>query len=280
MSPTWRQLLAEAERRLDSTVDARRIVEEASGYGASSYVEGLDQPATAKGREHFEIMVERRAGGEPLQYVLGGWGFRRLDLYLDRRALIPRPETETVVQVARDVAADLGRAPVIADLGTGSGAIALALAVEIPDAQLWATDVSADALEVARANLAGAGSMAASRVRLAHGSWFEALPSSVRGRLQLIVSNPPYVGDDEDLPAEVGEWEPACALRAGPTGMEHIETIVSSAPEWLARPAALVVEIAPHQAAVAAGLAEAAGFAGIEVRQDLTGRDRMILGRF
>ncbi len=280
MSPTWRQLLAEAERRLDSTVDARRIVEEASGCGASTYVEALDQPVTAKGREHFETMVERRARGEPLQYVLGGWGFRQLDLYLDRRALIPRPETETVVQVARDVAADLGRAPVIADLGTGSGAIALCLAVEIPDAQLWATDVSADALEVARANLAGAGSMAASRVRLAHGSWFEALPSSVRGRLQLIVSNPPYVGEGEELPPEVGEWEPACALRAGPTGLEHIETIVNSAPEWLARPAALVVEIAPHQADAAVGLAEAAGYAGVEVRQDLTGRDRMILGRF
>ena len=108
----------------------------------------------------------------------------------------------------------------VADLGTGSGALALALARELPDAEVWATDVSDDALAVARANLAGVGS-AATRVRLARGSWFDALPTELRGRLRLVVSNPPYVAEHEvpDLPADVAEWEPRDALVSGPTGL-------------------------------------------------------------
>ena len=165
-------------------------------------------------------MVARRRAGEPLQYAIGAWGFRRLDLYLDRRVLIPRPETEQVVEVAlrRAAAARRCRAPLVVDLGTGSGAIALSIAVEVPGADVWATDVSADALAVARANLAGLGGRAATRVRLVEGSWFDALPEAFRGQVHLLVSNPPYVADGETLPAEVADWEPPGALRAGPHG--------------------------------------------------------------
>jgi len=169
----------------------------------------------------------------------------------------------------------------VADLGTGSGALALALAVELPDAEVWATDVSDDALAVARANAAGLGS-AATRVRIAGGSWFDALPQELRGSLRLVVSNPPYVADFEavDLPAVVADWEPRTALVSGPTGLEAIEVLVRDAREWLdPNGAALVLELAPRLADAAAKLARAEGFVGVEVRRDLAGRERVLVAR-
>jgi release factor glutamine methyltransferase len=169
----------------------------------------------------------------------------------------------------------------VADLGTGSGAIALALASELPDAEVWATDVSPEALAVARANLAGIGS-AATRVRLEAGSWFDALPDDLRGRLKVIVSNPPYVAETEvpDLPSVVVDWEPRQALVSGPTGLEAIEAIVAEAPAWLdPQGAVLVVELAPHQAAPATALAYAAGFDAVEIVRDLADRDRVLVAR-
>jgi release factor glutamine methyltransferase len=168
------------------------------------------------------------------------------------------------------------------DLGVGSGAIALSVAQEAPAARVWGTDASSAALAVARANLAGLGSAAAARVRLAEGRWFDALPQELRGQVDLLVSNPPYVAEHEAaaLPAEVGEWEPRDALVAGPTGLEAIAEIVAGAPAWLARPGALVVEIAPHQAEAAGDLARAAGLEQVDVRPDLVGRRRVLVGRF
>jgi len=275
---TWRALHAEAAERLGSKEEARRLVERASGLEGSEYVLGLDQRASARAEPFFRAMLERRAAGEPLQYVIGQWGFRRLDLYVDRRVLIPRPETEMVVQVALGELPRLGAAPVIVDLGTGSGAIALSLAVEVPSASVWATDRSAEALVVARANLAGIGRDAA-RVRVQEGSWFGALPDDLQGGVQLVISNPPYIADAEELPPVVEEWEPAGALRAGPTGLEDVATIVAEAPVWLAHPGALVVEIAPHQADQAMALARTAGLHDIEVRLDLAGRRRVLVAR-
>ncbi len=215
-------------------------------------------------------MVTRRAAGEPLQYVLGRWAFRRLDLVVDRRVLIPRPETEQVVEVALAELAALagassapspgisalavgaseavvsagavvpagGAGPVVVDLGTGSGAIALSLAAEANPAAVWATDASPDALTIARANLAGLGGTRAARVRLVEGWWWDALPVELMGRVSLVVSNPPYVTTAEmsSLPAVVADWEPEAALHAGPHGLEAIEVIVAGAPDWLARP--------------------------------------------
>lgn len=278
---TWRDLLQLAEERLGSKNEARRLVERASGYEGADYITGLDEPSTQRTRDFFLRMVERRAAGEPLQYVLGRWGFRRLDLFIDRRVLIPRPETEMVVQVAlAELAALHVQRPTVVDLGTGSGAIALSIALEAPTSRVWATDVSADALDVARANLAGAGTLAATRVRLEQGSWFDPLPPLLQGHVHLVVSNPPYVGDEEDLPAEVEDWEPRPALRSGPTGLEDVGRIVEEAPAWLAAPGVLVVEIAPHQAAAACAMAGEAGFREYEVRRDLTGRDRMLVARW
>lgn len=277
----WRELLRQAEGRLASPTDARRIVERASGYEGAEHLLHLDAAVPARGAAHFERMVDRRAAGEPLQYVLGSWGFRTLDLFVDDRVLIPRPETETVVEV---VLAELGilspRSPVVVDLGTGSGAIALSVAREVPGVEVWGVDRSADALAVARANLAGLG-RAGAAVRLAEGSWFAALPPALRGIVDVVVSNPPYVAESEiaDLPPEVARWEPMSALVAGPTGLEQVEAIVAEAPRWLGRPGVVVVEIAPRQRETAAALALEAGFTSVDVRPDLCGRARVLVGR-
>ncbi|MCA9796412.1 MAG: peptide chain release factor N(5)-glutamine methyltransferase, partial [Candidatus Eremiobacteraeota bacterium] len=195
----WRVFAAEAQARFAAAgiaspeVSVRRIVERAAGFEGSEYGLGLGEPATERAMGFFDQMVERHLTGEPLQYVVGEWSFRTLDLMVDRRALIPRPETEQVVEAAL---AELDRlapaSPRVLDLGTGSGAIALSVAVERPAARVWAVDASADALAVARANLAGIGH-AGSRVTLLEGSWFDALPREQRDTFDLIVSNPPWV---------------------------------------------------------------------------------------
>lgn len=246
------------------------------------------RPASEEELATFDRLVARRLSGEPLQYVLGHWAFRTLELLVDRRVLIPRPETEVVVEVALAEWDDLGGGLAV-DLGCGSGAIGLSLAAERPGREVWATDVSADALAVAASNLkalpeaADPGrATAVPAVRLAQGAWWSALPEQLRGQVALVVSNPPYIAEGElaTLDAEVRDWEPTGALVAGPNGLEAVAAILTEAPVWLARPGTAVVEIAPHQAAGAALLARAAGFSTVQVRPDLTGRDRVLVGRF
>ncbi len=275
--PSWRQLLDEATVRLGDRTEARYIVEEASGREGADLVLFLDTSAPALPFARYQRMVERRASGEPLQYVVGRWGFRSLDVHVDRRALIPRPETEIVVEHALRVADELSARTAV-DLGTGSGVIALSLAVERVTLSVWATDASPDALALATANLAGVG-RAAARVRVAEGDWFAALPDELRGAIELVVSNPPYVAAADPLPAEVADWEPTKALISGPTGLEAIERIVAEAPAWIARPGALVLEIGETQADAASALASAAGFRSVDVEVDLTGRPRVLVAR-
>jgi len=291
---SWRMLAAEAERRLaDSGVvadgspaaEARWIVERASGNEGPEYALGLDDPATERAVHHFDAMIERRLAGEPLQHVLGRWAFRTLDLLVDARVLIPRPETEVVAGLAlaeldrcRPTADVAGRPLVAVDLGTGSGAIGLSLAAERNGVEVWLTDASADALDVARANLAGLG-RAGTRVRISEGDWFGALPAELAGTIDLIASNPPYVADDDELPSVVRDWEPPGALFAGADGLDDLRTIVAEAPRWLAPGGALVVELAPVQAPVVAELALASGFAAAEVHLDLAGRERAVVAR-
>jgi release factor glutamine methyltransferase len=298
---TWAELRYAAEGRLrDASVpapdsEARWMLERVSGYDGVELVMGEHEEATAPAAVRLDAMIARRVGGEPLQYVLGRWQFLGLDLFVDRRVLVPRPETEVVAMTALDEAQalDLRRGTsdpwagtatteVVVDLGTGSGALALALASDLPDAEVWAVDVSDDALAVARANVAGVGGGAATRVRVARGSWYDALPAELRGRVRVIVSNPPYVSETEAvaLPPEVVEWEPYGALVSGPTGLEAIEVVVAGAHEWLdAGGGVLVCELAPHQATEAIGLARAAGFTDVAVRPDLADRDRVLVAR-
>jgi len=281
---TWRPLYEQAVERLGDRRTAQWFVEDASG---SSWPAALDEPVPAAAREAFLSMLARRESGEPVQYVLGHWAFRKLDLLVDRRVLIPRPETEVVVEVALVELALVapagtgGPRRVVVDLGTGSGAIALSIATERHDVDAWATDMSREALAVASANLAGLGAQAVGRVRLVQGSWWSALPVELKGSVTLVVANPPYVAEGEmaDLPEEVSRWEPRQALVAGPTGLEALEAIVSEAPSWLAGRSALVAEIAPHQSGAAKSLALSAGFSDVAVRNDLAGRERVLVAR-
>lgn len=273
---TWRRLWDEATQRLGDRVEARRIVEEASGYPGAELVTVLDIPATTRTLARFDAMVQRRSTGEPLQYVLGSWGFRTLDVHVDQRVLIPRPETEVVVQHALEVI-DALDARTVVDLGTGSGVIALSIAAERRNVAVWATDASPDALDVARANLAGLGG-AGRRVRMEAGDWFDALPRDLLGAVDVIVSNPPYVASDDPLPPAVADWEPREALIAGPTGLEAIERIIAGAPEWLRTPGALVLEIGETHGERVIALATAA-FATVAVHDDLAGRPRVVVAR-
>ena len=233
-----------------------------------------DRPLQPAELAEFKARLLRRARREPLQYIEGTAAFRDLVLRVDRRVLIPRPETEVLVQEVLDWAE--GRSGLSAvDVGTGSGAIALALATEGPFARVVAIDVSPDALEVARGNrdLAVPGAM----VDFRQGD----LLAPVRGeRFDVVVSNPPYVRDDERgaLDAEVRDWEPAGALFSGPEGLDAIRRLVADAPSVLLPGGLLAMEIGAGQGEAVAALVRASGaYDAPRVRQDLAGRDRIVL---
>lgn len=276
---TLRALLNETAGVVGSRHEARWLCEVAAALDGDEFDAALDEPVRERVVAHLDAMLVRLRAGEPLQYVLGRWGFRHLDLFVDRRVLIPRPETELVAGVAIELAATLPGERVVADLGTGSGAIGLSLAVELPlvGTTVWMTDVSDDALAVARANLAGIG-RAGHRVRVAHGSWFEALPPEVE--FDVVVSNPPYVADGSpDLAESVANWEPSHALFAGVDGLDAIREIVHVAPVRLRPGGWLVLEIGADQGDAVRELLVDGGYADVEVRPDHAGHDRIAIGR-
>ncbi len=277
---TWRELWAETTAVFDDRVHPRWLCEVASAsLDGDEFVGRLDEAATVRMVSHLDSMVARYRTGEPLQYVLGEWSFRHLTLAIDRRVLIPRPETELVAEVAIELAAAHGPTRTVADLGTGSGAIGLSLAYELPrqGTEVWLTDASADALDVARSNLAGIGP-AAANVRVAAGSWFEALPDSVV--FDVVVSNPPYVAvGSPELESTVGEWEPAGALFAGADGLDDIRVLVAGAVDRLHPGGSLVLEIGADQGASVAGLLANAALVDVEIRPDLAGHDRIAIAR-
>lgn len=228
-------------------------------------------PAAARA---FGEMVRRRLRREPVAYILGRKGFRRLELTVDSRVLVPRPETELLV----DLALELRPARVL-DVGTGSGAIGLAVADELPDAEVTATDTSPLALEVARANAERHG--LAKRVRFVE----DTLPDEGEG-FDLILANLPYVAERDwpSLQPEVTRYEPPEALLAGPDGLDAYRTLIPECFPLLSRHAkqtrgALAVEVGEGQASAVAELMRAAGFGEMEVRRDLAGIERVVVGR-
>ncbi|TML49089.1 MAG: peptide chain release factor N(5)-glutamine methyltransferase [Actinobacteria bacterium] len=216
----------------------------------------------------FERMVERREAREPLAYVLGEWGFRRLVLKTDARALVPRPETEVVVERCLTLLAGRDE-PRILDVGTGSGAIALALAQEKSDAHVTGLDASSDALALAKENVERTGI----RIELLQRDLFSGLPD---GPWDVVVSNPPYVRPDEidALPPEVGMWEPRLAV----VGEGATATVARGALQVLRSQGVLVLEVADGEAARVAGLLRELGYGEVRITRDLAGRDRVVEG--
>ena len=225
--------------------------------------------------------LQRRAAGEPVQYITGRAAFRHLDLAVDRRVLVPRPETELLVEAVLEHLAGLDRsrrATRVLDLGTGSGCIALAIAQERPDAHVTATDASEDALTLARENAATSG--LSDRVQFSRGHWFEAVDADAR--FDVVVSNPPYISFDEAsaLPADVREWEPPTALFADDEGLADLREILDEAPRHLLAGGLLALELSESRATEVAGWLEGArDWASYELRADLAGRPRMLLAR-
>ena len=280
---TWAELLKSSVSALETKnlpnahVEAHWILEIASGYGREELLSNLDTEASILGAKHLSKILNRRLSGEPIQYALGSWSFRQLDLLVDRRVLIPRPETEILVDVAHGYLSECDRvAPLrVCDLGTGSGAIGLSIAQERDDVEVYLVDNSSDALKVASANLAGLGNHAV-KVKVFESNWFDQLPDELKNSFQLIVSNPPYIASGEELPPEVTNYEPHQALFAGERGTEHIESILSSAPAWLSAGGTVVLEMAPHQTDYAAEIAVGQGYSDVKITDDLTGRKRIV----
>ncbi len=307
---TRSELIGELAATLGAPHEARFIADEV--LGSSSTASGVYEVVPPEAIAAARTMAERRRSGEPLQYIFGHWSFRSLDLLVDPRVLIPRPETEQVVEVAlgelrRLGLRESGRGFTVVDAGTGSGAMALSLAVELalcgpttagegPESGgggVWATDASADALTLARANEARVRrcvSGALLPVEFVHGHWLDDLPPGLAGSVDLVVSNPPYVAEAEweQLPAEVRR-EPRRALvagsssgdagRVGVAGLADVEEVLVQSRHWLASPGAVVIELAPHQATAASELAQSLGYVEVRVEPDLSGRARALVSR-
>jgi release factor glutamine methyltransferase len=278
---SWQQLVKEAAITIETSLggdrsqEAKWLVERVSGYTASELFVNGRELVGVRSVAFLDQLLVRRCAGEPIQYVLGRWSFRNLDLLVDTRVLIPRPETEVVAGFGIDHLRTYQRPVKVVDLGCGSGAIGLSVAVEVPNAQVWVSDVSEDALAVTRANIAGLG-RAGARVTVCQGSWFDGLPGELKGTVDLLISNPPYVPNAEPLPVEVVEWEPGLALFGGVDGDEMLNDLVDVAPQWLAPGGALVLEMGPAQTARIADRCSALGLQA-RVEPDLAGKPRAVI---
>lgn len=224
----------------------------------------------------FESLVERRRAWEPLQYLTGKQWFRGFELKVGPGVLVPRPETEVLVERALELIARIER-PLVADIGTGSGAIALSIAAERPDAEVWASDSSVEALKWARLNLEALGMN--DGVRVLESDLFEGFPDSLKARFDLIVTNPPYLSNAELAAAQsdVREHEPTTATLSGPTGLEFSARVIDEAVQWLGL-GWLVLEIAPDRAREV-GLCLERHYANVEIKRDLAWRLRVAAAR-
>jgi release factor glutamine methyltransferase len=257
----------------DPRLDAELLLGEAMGCGRAALIAdgGAEIPPSAA--RAFGEMVRRRLRREPVAYITGRKGFRNLELAVDRRVLIPRPETELLVELALELQPQR-----VLDVGTGSGAIALAVADELPECAVTATDTSAGALEVASANAERLG--LAERVHFVEGT----LPE---GEFDLVLANLPYVAERDwaSLQPEVTQWEPPEALLAGPDGLDAYRAFIPACrrafdPHRLKSSTALAVEVGEGQAEAVGALMRESGFGEIETRRDLAGIERVVVARW
>lgn len=271
-------------------LDAELLLAEACGAERAGLALDPEAPVPATAARAFAAAVRRRVAREPVAYILGRKGFRHLELSVDSRALVPRPETELLVEVALEQAELEGSDPVpsggsvlpegqgsdplkVLDVGTGSGAVALAIADELPEATIFATDLSPAAVELARENVDRLGF--ADRVRVELGS----LPAG--GRFDLLVANLPYVNeaDWEGLEPEITRYEPREALVPGPAGLEAIESLLGGLALGGCEASAVALEVGAGQAPAVAELVRRAGYDRTGVRHDLAGIERVVVGR-
>ena len=250
-------------------LDAEVLLAEASGIERARLLADPDATLPAGAGREFAAMVRRRVSREPVAYILGRKGFRMIEVEVDRGVLVPRPETELLVEVALELAPKS-----ILDVGTGSGAVALAVADELPGARVIATDTSSGAVAVARRNAVRLG--LASRVEVFEGSY----PSKGES-FDLVLANLPYVTEAEwdGLAPEIREFEPREALVAGPDGLDAIRSLLAQIAEAGERPGAIALEHGAGQAETVAELVERAGFGDVEGRRDLAGIERVVVGR-
>ncbi len=252
-------------------LDAELLLAHATGWDRASIAAGPDLRLPVGASREFAELVRRRVRREPVAYIVGRKGFRRIELVVDRRVLIPRPETELLVDVALEV-----RPSSVLDVGTGSGAIALAVADELPEARVSGIDTSMDALRIAQANAERLG--LDDRVDVVNRG---VASLAEGGPIDLLLANLPYVSEAEwaGLAPEIREYEPREALVPGPTGLEAIEGLMRSVARLESRPATVALEIGAGQSAAVSELIGGAGYAEVEVRQDLAGHDRVAIGR-
>jgi release factor glutamine methyltransferase len=256
-------------------LDAELLLCEATGWDRAQLATDPDSRLPVGASRAFADMVRRRVRREPVAYILGRKGFRRIELVVNRRVLIPRPETELLVEVALEM-----KPSTVMDVGTGSGAIALAIADELPEATVIATDVSMDSLRVAQANADRLG--LADRVATVSRGVHHLLGAEVDAQPpDLLVANLPYVADVEweSLVPEIRDYEPREALLAGATGLEAIEGLLTEVGKLERRPGAVALEVGAGQAEAVAQLVEQTGYGRIERRPDLAGIERVVLGR-
>ena len=256
-------------------LDAELLLAQATGWDRAKLTAEPDARLPVGASREFAEMVRRRVRREPVAYILGRKGFRRIELLVDRRVLIPRPETELLVELALEAAPTK-----VLDVGTGSGAIALAVADELEDARVTAIDTSFNAVRVAKANTERLGLTDRVDVVLRGPSSLTGAVSDDRA-FDLLLANLPYVSEDEwqDLAPEIREYEPREALVAGQTGLEAIEALAEELLGLAPRPSVVALEIGAGQAEVVSKLVRAAGYTDVEVRSDLAGHDRVVIGR-
>ena len=252
-------------------LDAEVLLAHVLGTTRTHLIASLDEPLAQSAGEHLAELVARRAALEPVAYLIGEREFYGLPLYVDRRVLVPRPATELLVDLALAASARLpsNQALAVADIGTGSGAIAIAVAANLPQAHVWAVDLSEAALEVARANVERHG--LGDRITLLHGDGLQPLPEPV----DLLLSNPPYT-ILETIDENVRRYEPHLALEGGPSGLQVIQELLATAPRYL-KGRSLLMEIGAWQGQAVKALA-AASFpdAAITIHRDLAGLDRVL----
>lgn len=275
--PDVAALLAKAAGSLagdEARMEAELLLARALGKPRSWLYAHADEGVEESQARAFESLLGRRRGGEPIAHILGSREFWSLDLAVTADTLIPRPETELLVELALLRTPDRRAATRVLDLGTGSGAIALAIAHERPLARVTAVDAQARALDVARKNAARLG---LDRIRFLHSDWFSAIRDET---FDLVVSNPPYIADDDPhLLSRELRAEPRSALASGPDGLDSLRKIAAGAPTRLAPGGWLLLEHGYQQAAEVRALLSAAGMIDVETFQDLEGRDRVTGGR-